>query len=78
MYAQCVPCAELARFRRPDILGANLGARPGNWLRPKVDAGGGWAAANEPEEVPLDRNGRSIETYGSEGWGFESLRVRQR
>ena len=24
----------------------------------------------------MDRPGQVIETYGSEGWGFESLRVR--
>jgi hypothetical protein len=25
---------------------------------------------------PPDQSGRMVETYGSEGWGFESLRVR--
>ena len=41
-----------------------------------MDTGRRLAAGSSVKGSPADRLGRQIETYGSEGWGFESLRVR--
>ena len=53
--------------------GSQIAQRP----RPTMDAHGAQAAVLRVKADPPDQTGRLVETYGSEGWGFESLRVRQ-
>jgi hypothetical protein len=56
--------------------GAILGARPHTRPRTIADAHGAQSAVLGVKLDPQDQPGRLVETYGSEGWGFESLRVR--
>ena len=56
--------------------GAILGARPHSQPRTTTDAHGEQSAVLSVKADSLDQFGRLVEIYGSEGWGFESLRVR--
>ena len=58
--------------------GAILGARSHSRPRTTPDAHGTQTAVLSVKARSPDQSRRLAETYGSEGWGFESLRVRQR
>jgi hypothetical protein len=57
--------------------GAILGARSHSRPRTTTDLHGAQSAVLCVKAELPDLSGRSVEAYGSEGWGFESLRVRQ-
>ena len=56
--------------------GAILGAISHSRTRTTTDAHGAQTAVLGVKADPPDQSGRLVETYGSEGWEFESLRVR--
>jgi hypothetical protein len=57
--------------------GATLGARPYTQPHTIADARGARSAVLGVKLDPPDQPGLLVEIDGSEGWGFESLRVRQ-
>jgi len=61
--------------RWPAALGAKLGAIRGGSLRTAVDADGLESLSFRAVWTAADGCGRRLEIYGSEGWGFESLRA---
>jgi hypothetical protein len=40
-----------------------------------MDAGGLGSASLQALRTPVDTHGHGLDIYGSEGWGFESLRA---
>jgi len=46
-----------------------------SWEPFAVDAGGIEGLLFRPVWTAMDAHGRCLEIYGSEGWGFESLRA---
>jgi hypothetical protein len=62
--------------RRPaPSLGAKLGAIRCGRVWTGVDAGARGSLSFRRVWTPVDTRGRGLEIYGSEGWGFESLRA---
>jgi hypothetical protein len=59
------------------VQGAILGARRPRRLRTRRHADVREQPHLGSETPNLNQAGRMVEAYGSEGWGFESLRVRQ-
>jgi hypothetical protein len=58
--------------------GAILGARPHSRPRTTMDTHGAQTAVPSVKADSPNPSGRLVETYGSEGWEFESPRVRHR
>jgi hypothetical protein len=46
-----------------------------DWYGPAVDSSGTGSLQFQSVWTPVDLRGRRLEIYGSEGWGFESLRA---
>ena len=59
-------------------LGAKLGAIRGGQLRTAVDTRGTESVSFRAVWTAVDTCGLRLEIYGSEGWGFESLRACRR
>ncbi len=62
--------------RRPAALGAKLGAIRCGFVWTAVDACGIETLSFRHVWTAVDTHGCRLEIYGSEGWGFESLRAR--
>jgi hypothetical protein len=59
----------------PPLSGAKLGAIFCGLVWTAVDSSGTGSLQFQSVWTPADLRGRRLEIYGSEGWGFESLRA---
>jgi hypothetical protein len=57
------------------VVGAKLGTIRCGSVWTAVDGRRPGGFAHRAEWLPVDTDGHGLDIYGSEGWGFESLRV---